>query len=150
MDNAAGMCIAQPVAQLLDQLKLPGRGERLAIPDDFCERLALDVLHGNERLSIELADIKYRDDIRMAQARRRTGLTGKSLAQLVVVFDQELDGDLAFEARIPSQEENAHAALPNPFDDLVASDGGRDAGHWSAPLGVLTDSEWSPSLRVCP
>ena len=71
----------------------------------------------------------------MAEARGGAGFAGETFAQLLVVVAQQLDRDLPFEHRVEREEEDAHAALSDAVDDLVAPDGVRCFAHCGVRLG---------------
>ena len=105
------------------------RVERRAPPDQLGQRLARDVLHGDERLAVVLADVVDGDDVRVLQPRREPRLALEALADVGVVDAQHLDRDEAIDGRIEREEERAHAALAEALADVIAIDG-RRAASW--------------------
>src|SRR6185436_4315894 len=98
-------------------------------PDDVGQGLTLHELHGDEWLAVVVADVEDRDDVRVTEPGSRARLTRKALAQLFVIVLQDLDGDLAFEPRVPDEVQGAHAALPNWANDLIAPDADGGSRH---------------------
>ena len=88
------------------------------------ERLPLDVLHGDERLVVDGADVVHRHDVGMRQPRQRLRLAHQALLALAAeeAEAQQLEGDLAIELRIVGEEDHAHAALPDGRNEHVAAD----------------------------
>src|SRR5262249_23185972 len=65
------------------------------------------------------------DDMLMADGGRGAGLAGKALAGGAAggqLRRQHLDGDKAIQDRVESLEDDAHAAMPDDFQDLVRSE----------------------------
>src|SRR5690606_7481763 len=102
--------------------------------------LALDVLHGDERLSVVFTDVEDGDDVRMTQAGGGPRFTRESLAQLIIVVAQQLDGDLAIELRIEREEERTHPAAADRPEHFIAPDAGGNTAHrrasYAGPLVV--------------
>jgi hypothetical protein len=120
---------AEAVAQLVDDGQL-ARDTRLRVgPDDLGERLAVDVLHGDERLTIVLTDVEDGDDVRVPEAGNGAGFPVEALPQLLHILAQQLDCDLALEDRVPGEVQRAHPAASDAVHDLKAPDGGRRGAH---------------------
>jgi hypothetical protein len=95
--------------------------QRLA-PDAMLERLPLEMLHHNEISAILLPDFVNRADVRMIQRRRCACLPLKSLQRIGVArqfFRQELQGNVAAEARVLSLVDDSHSAATEFLDDFV-------------------------------
>ena len=90
--------------------------------DDVGERFALDVLHRDVRPVVLLAAGVDRDDVGVAQRRRRARLAEEAVHDFLVVdfLADHLDRDLAIELGVAAQIHRAHAAradLPDDFED---------------------------------
>ena len=94
-------------ADLLHQLQLAHGAERGRARDRRTSRP--DVLHGDERQPVFLADVVDGDDVRMAEAPGRAGLARKPVAEFrgVVLRPELLDGDVAANAGIARPVERA-------------------------------------------
>ena len=114
---------ARPLQISIDQLDALPRVERRPAPDQLGQRLARDVLHGDERLAVVLADVVDGDDVGVLQPRRQPRLALEALAHVGVVDAQHLDRDEAIDRRIEGEEQRAHPALAEAFADAVAIDG---------------------------
>jgi hypothetical protein len=87
------------------------------------ERLALDHLHDNERMTVLFADVVHRDDIEVIQRRRELRFTCKALSGIVVdVIRDELDGDDTAETCIARVIDLAHSARAESADDLIRAE----------------------------
>ena len=110
----------EPLRHLAQQLEgLPDGKE--AARGDMPERLALDELHGEERLAPRLADLEDRDDVPMVQGRRRAGLADEAPKVLGVgeeVGPEHLDRDLAPEPLVAGPVDLSHAAGPEEVEHL--------------------------------
>ncbi len=131
---------AEAVAQLVEHLQLAGHWRLLLAADDLGERLAVDVLHRDERLSVLFADVEDRDDVGVSQAGDGSGFASEALAKLLHVFPEQLDRNLALEDRVPREIQRAHAALSDAVDDSKATNSGRRLAHrrGSAAIRRLT------------
>ncbi len=123
VDDAVLVGEGEAAADLDDQLDALARVERSAPPDQLGQRLARDVLHGDERLAVVLADVVDGDDVRVLQPRRQPRLALEALADVGVVDAQHLDRDEAIDGRVEGQEQRAHAALAEALADAIAIDG---------------------------
>jgi hypothetical protein len=122
VDDARLVRVAEAGAQLRNDLELTKERNRRAALDDLAQRLPVDVLHGNKRLALVLADVEDGDDVGVTELGDRAGLACEADAQVVVVrFAQELDRDLTLEHRVPGQEQRTHAALADALDNQVAA-----------------------------
>ncbi len=114
--------VAEAGAQLEDQFEAANQAQRRSAADDLAERLAIDVLHRDERLSLVLADIVDGDDVGMGQTRRGAGFPGEPLLDLVVEDRQDLERNGPIEDRIAGQIQQPHAALAQAIKDFVPAD----------------------------
>ena len=77
--------------------------------------------------------IQRRQQLGLAlEARQPLGIAGENVRQ-------ELEGDLAIQGGVVSQENLAHPSLPQVFDDSVVRNGLADLGHLpsGASVGVI-------------
>ena len=126
VDDVEAVRVGQAVAQLLHQPQLAGDGGRLLAADPHRQRLAVDVLHGDERLAVLLADVEDADDVLVLEHAGGVRFLHEAAPDLVVVdaFLEELDGDrAAADLGVAGAQERAHPARPDRADDLVATDG---------------------------
>jgi hypothetical protein len=88
--------------------------------------LAIEKFHCDELLTILLADIVNRADIRMAERRSRLRLPPESFERLRVVrqiFGKELQGDGAIEPRIFGLVNDTHPTATEFFKNAIVRDG---------------------------
>jgi hypothetical protein len=124
VDHAHAVRILQSRAQLIHDLELAHHRQDGTPLEERGERLALDVLHGDERLAVLVAELEDRDDVAVLQLAGRPRLARKAFAGLAVVqlLAQELDRDVAADSGIAGAIERAHAPMADSFEDLVAAD----------------------------
>ena len=95
------------------------------------KRLAIEELHGDERLALVLSDLVDRADVRVVERRCRLGFAPEAFQGLLVaghVFGKELQSDETMEGRVLSFIDHAHAAAAQFLDDAVMRDGLTDHG----------------------
>ena len=130
MDDARTV---RPVERRRD---LDRRLERLvdresALRQPIRQRLALEILHDEERGAVLLAHVVQRADVRMIELRDRAGLAIEALAELRVGREgvrENLDRDRAIEPRVAGFVDLAHPAGADERQDFVraeASAGGQ-------------------------
>jgi hypothetical protein len=86
------------------------------------ERLAKDELHGDEGLSLRLADLMDRADVGVVELGGHTGLAQQADAGGFVGESsggEDLQGHLAVEPRVPCPPNLAHAPRAEQGDDVV-------------------------------
>ena len=86
------------------------------------ERLAAHVLHDDEIEAVGGVDLVNRDDVRMNERGGRARLADEPFVLpgfLTAASGQDLDGDLALEARIDGAPHFSHAARAKARGDLV-------------------------------
>src|SRR5581483_10568966 len=113
------------------------RGEPAAPRDVLGERLALDVLHRDERQAVVDADIEDTDDVRMVEPCRESRFAEEAAAEVVIpreVVGETLERDEPFELDVSREVDDGHGAVTERPNDLVApcEHGG---AQWSAPIG---------------
>ena len=89
------------------------------------ERLALEQLHGDERLAVLFADLVNRADVRMIERRGRARLEPEALGGLRVALQivrQELQRDVPAQRQVLGLVDDAHAAGPDAVQDPVVGD----------------------------
>ena len=75
--------------------------------------------------AVRLADLIYRQDVRVVQGRGRRGLLLESPQAAVVmreIVGQQLECDASAEPRVPGQIDFAHSSCAERRDDAVAAD----------------------------
>src|ERR1700682_4180613 len=90
------------------------------------QRLAVEELHGDERLAALLADVVNRADVGMVESRcglRFTLKTGKSLGVFGYFIGQELQGHEAMQPGVLSLVDDTHVTTAQLLDDAVMRDG---------------------------
>ena len=82
----------------------------------LAERAALDELHGDVRLALDLADLEHLADARVLDAGLRPRLLEQAQRQARVAAADELERDLAVELAVDAQVDGAHPALAEHGD----------------------------------
>ena len=121
MDDAFFVRCVERVSHFDAQLQQQIHRQRLA-PDTMLERLPLEMLHHNEVPAILLPDLVNRADVRVIQRRRGACFPLKSLQRIWIArqfLGQELQGDVAAEARVLSLVDDSHSAATEFLDDFV-------------------------------
>ena len=97
-----------------------GQSARL---EPLLQRLPVDVLHGDERLAVDLANFVDLANVRVVEGGGGLGLAQEAMLGGGVgfeVFGKELQGDVALEHRVASEVHLTHAAGADLANDLVA------------------------------
>jgi hypothetical protein len=108
------------VRHLVREVEQALRRERLAV-ENLAERLAVDELHRDEDRLARGSDLVDRDDVLVVQRRRRARLLLEALAPVRVGGElrrEDLDGDLAPEARVSRAIDLAHPSGAERREDL--------------------------------
>src|ERR1700720_355072 len=90
------------------------------------QSLAIQELHGDERLAALLADVVDRADVGMVESRcglRFTLKTGKSLGVPGYFIGQELEGDKAVQSGVLGLVDHTHPAATQLLHDAVVRNG---------------------------
>ena len=113
-----------------------------AAGDGVLQRLAVQKLHGDERLPFRLADIVNRADVGMVQGGRGLRFSLETRQRLRVFRDvvrQEFQRDKTVQAGILGFVHHAHASAAEAFYDAIVGEGLREerivAGHVQHILG---------------
>ncbi len=107
--------------------------------DAMLQRYAIQKLHGDERLSVLLANVVDRTDIGVIQRGRSLRFTLKAGERLWVsgnIIGKELESDEAMQSRVLSLVDHTHPAATELLYDAVVRDG--LANHWREILRLLT------------
>jgi hypothetical protein len=110
---------------VLHQRQLVVERERRLGPQPFGERVAIHVLHDDERLFLIRHEVVHLDNVRVRELRRRASLAKEPLSQLeiaLVVGLERLDGHQAAQVRVARQVQRSHAAAAKPALDRVLAD----------------------------
>ena len=86
----------------------------LAVGDDPADGPAVDILHGDEQVAVDLVDVVDLGDGRMRDGRGRAGLEEEPAPAFGVGHQagaDHLEGDQAVETGVPGPVDDAHAAL---------------------------------------
>ena len=125
VDHALGVRRIQRVGHFDAQ-----RQHRLALhwlgANAMFQRLAVEKLHGDERLLTAFADFVNGANVGMIERRRRTRLAAKPFQCLRVsrqFLGQEFEGHEAAKVGVLSFIDHAHAAATEFFDNAVVRDG---------------------------
>ena len=136
MDNASGVRGIERVSNLDPHLQ-----QRLqfhaAGPDLVPEGRAVQILHGDEGLSLFLADVVYGADVGMVQCGSSLGFAleaGEGLGVSGDVVGQKLEGNKAVQPGVFGFIDHTHAAATDLLDNAVVRDGPTD--HWRTMLLV--------------
>ena len=130
MDNSRRVGRRQSVRDLHRILQRLSERQPLA-RNHLVQRLARDVLHGDEVEAVIAGDIVNGDDVGVIQRRGRFCLLHEAPLALSVrdfLRRQDFDGDKAIEVRVPGFVNHAHPALAQFLDDLVVRNGPSDHG----------------------
>ncbi len=133
------MRVVEAGAHLIDDLQLAMKRRRGPVREELRERLALDVLHGDERRALVLPELEDRDDVAVLQAAGGAGFAQQPLAHFlgVAAFANQLQGDVTADLRIQRPVQGSHAALPDLLEELVVADlVGRPASHDEPDLPI--------------
>ena len=121
MYDTGGVCGGQPIHNL-NGISHSAFQRQTFGRDDLIERLARDVLHDEDCLTVRLRQIVKRDDIRMIQRRGGTCLLQEPLAPVSVaqaVWGEHLQRDFTPQASVPGPIDLAHTAGPQKTENLV-------------------------------
>src|SRR5262245_9232452 len=143
MDNATRMRLRDGAGGLTRIVERVFEAETLP-PDQIRQRLALDVLHGNEVNAIGLRDVVDRHDAGMVECRGSFRLLGKTLLAFRVsqgVKLQEFDRDVTVEMSVMGLVVDTHPISAQFSQNFVV--GQPPANHWS---GLSIRSEPTPFL----
>jgi len=103
VDDAARVREREPVRDLVGEPHGVGQRERAGALDALLQRRAGDVLHDDERQSIDLTDVVDADDVRMGELRERPRLFDEELSERAVgrrLGVEHLHRDLAAEGGV--------------------------------------------------
>ena len=125
MDDARTVRERQRIADIGDDGELLRQRQRLARAHPHVEGLPLDVLHRDVRLAAVFAEVEDRDDVAVGQPASRASLAEEPLALLGLIHQlrgDHLDGHRSLDLRIEGAIDDAHPALPEALENLVAAD----------------------------
>ena len=86
VNDALGMGRIQSISDVDAKIKQALRLKR-ASENYLLQRLAIQVLHHDERPSLVIADLVDGTDVGMVESRRRPGFASKTLQRLIVLCD---------------------------------------------------------------
>ena len=125
MNDAFGMSRVQSIGDVDPEIKQTLRLQRT--PENYLlQRLAVQVLHHDERPSLEVADLVDGANIGTVESRRRPGFASKTLQRLIILCDvvgQKLQGDHAAKLSILSLVHHPHSTHSQFFKNSVVRDG---------------------------
>ena len=125
VDDARLVRKRERIADIDDDADLLRERQRLAGAHPHVEGLPLDVLHRDVRLAAVFAEVEDGDDVAVGEPARRASLAEEPLAVLGLI-DQlrgdHLDGHRALDLRIERAIDDAHPALTEALENLVAAD----------------------------
>ena len=128
---------------------MSSRASGSPLGDEAPQLLALEQLHDDEQPPVVLAHVVDGDDVGVAEPGARLRLAEEAGAKLVGDLDvarDDLEGHEAIEDRVMGLEDHAHAAAPDPLEDLVLPDLLRHATPiWS----VLAPQTTRPRIGCC-
>ena len=124
MHHRHAMGIRHAGQQLFHPAQLVDQGDGKLPPDDLGKGLTGDILHDDVRLTVEVAEVVHRDDVGMAEGRRRTGLAREACAGVrhLDVGRKHLDRDHATEHRVVRHVHGSHATASELAMDFVTPD----------------------------
>ena len=124
MDDAGAVCRIETVGD--PDRDVHDLGHRQPVVQQVgVERLALEQLHGDERLAVLFADLVNRADVRMIERRRRPRLEPEALGRLRAALQiawQELQRDVPAKRQILGLIDDAHAARTDAAQDPIVGD----------------------------
>jgi hypothetical protein len=104
----------------------PSIDRQVPPPDVGAEGRALEVLHGQVRRSLDLADVEHRDHVRVVQRSGALRFAQEALALLrrgrAGVGEHHLEGYAAFQRGVGRQVDRAHSPLAEAVHDLVPAE----------------------------
>ena len=86
------------------------------------ERLSFQILHDQEVDAVVLTDVVERADMRMIQARNRSGFPFEALLEIAIMhaaMGQHLDGNGTIEPRVAGSIDLSHSSCPDGSQDFV-------------------------------
>ena len=142
MDDALAVRIGEGPAHLQRHVDGPVRRQRPAL-EQLGERAPREVLHDDVGRAREAPDVVDRDDAGMAETRRRHRLAREASGDRLdvragaagVLPLERLDGHLAVELAIAGLVDDAHRALPEDAEQLVALGGDRTRAELELGVG---------------
>jgi len=105
-------------------VKKPRDRERTS-GDQVIQRAALEQLHHNEVLALELINFVNRTDMRMVERRRGPCFALESLQRLRIILGllrKKFQGNLAAEANVFALVDYAHSSAAEPAENAVMGD----------------------------
>ena len=125
MNDAGGVCVSEAVAELFHPCQPALQGRRRLATQQIPDGGAVDVLHRDEQVPVDLADVVHRDDVGMSQVGDRPRFAEKPFAKLAVLTKvgfEDLDRDGPVELRVAGEIDRRHPAEADSAFDLVAAD----------------------------
>ena len=122
MDNAVIMCVLKGLADLRGKERRLLCRELSLLSEILLHCDALDELHHDIVHLLAVADVIYRNDVRMRKHRDSLRLSLEPSAQLNVCRDfiaQDFYGDKAIQPAVQSLKDNRHSAASDNLQDLV-------------------------------
>src|SRR2546426_8661004 len=121
--------------------------------NEMLQRCPVQKLHGNERLSILLANVINRADIGVVQGGRGLGFALKTSERMRVLGNfggQELQGNETVQPHVLGLVDHTHASATELLDDVVMRDGLADHSRSCRPEKAASSYEASivESMRV--
>ena len=136
MDDAFGVGRVQSIGNLDSQIEQRLGFQRLA-SDHVFQGLAIEELHGDERLAFPLTDFIDRADVRMTQSRgglRFVLETGERLRITGEFLRKKFQGHKTVEANVLGLIDHTHPTTSELLDDAVVRDSLADklggSCHW--------------------
>src|ERR1700722_2945654 len=121
VNNAAGVGRIEPIGNLYAQIEQLSNLKWTAL-DQVLQGRTFEILHGDEGLTLLLADIVDGADVGMVQRRGGLGLTLEAAESLGILGDfigQELQRHKTAQAGVFGLINNSHAPAAQPFEDAV-------------------------------
>jgi len=128
VDDAALVREGEPLQHSDRDVEFGDEAERHLMREQFGDILPFDELHRDVEVSVHLAEVVDRDDVRVLERSRRLGLAQEPLAQIIVLRERlphDLDRDAPLEHRIERAIHDAHRAFTDSLFDVVFADLGR-------------------------
>ena len=122
MENALAVGSRQSRAQLPGHPHRPFLGEAADATEERSQILAVHVLHGEEVVSVHLADVPHAADVRVGNLTRQAHLVEEALPAVCVVAErrrQELERHRLPELHVVCPIDLAHSAAAERRDDPI-------------------------------
>ncbi len=127
MDDPAAMRCVERVSNLPGEIEYARDRDRSCF-DQLPDGSSLQPFHGDERLTVLIAELVDRADVRMLEGRRQSRFAFEPRAPVrsrADIFLQELDGNFTAEPEVLRAVHHSHAAIAEAVEQTVVGNNGR-------------------------